>query len=257
MVGGDDHRAARRDVLAPDPLHPEVDVEERLQDRPREPVDERVDAALARARQEDAAIHATDTRRGGGRYSARRMAIDRARTIRGALAGAVAAGVWAAQQPLDKRVFGVDYDDTELLGKAVTRGRGVAGRRAGACTSPTARSFGAAYAAVAPRLAAAVVGPRPGRRAGRAPRDLAADDRRRPRPPGARRLPRAVGELARLRAGDLAPPALRLVLGELERRLNAPEDPEVPSYEHVVSSNGHGNLEHAAIVPGPEEPDAP
>ena len=51
------------------------------------------------------------------------MAIDRARTVRGALAGAVAAGVWAAQQPLDQRVFGVPYDDTELLGKAVTRGR--------------------------------------------------------------------------------------------------------------------------------------
>ena len=39
----------------------------------------------------------------------------------GALAGAVAAGVWAAQQPLDKRVFGSDYDDVELLGKLVTR----------------------------------------------------------------------------------------------------------------------------------------
>ena len=60
------------------------------------------------------------------------MVIDRAKTARGALAGAVAAGVWAAQQPLDKTVFGVDYDDTELLGKAVTRGRGVAGRRLGA-----------------------------------------------------------------------------------------------------------------------------
>ena len=38
------------------------------------------------------------------------------------IAGAVAAGVWAAQQPLDMKVFGVKYDDTELLGKAVTRG---------------------------------------------------------------------------------------------------------------------------------------
>ena len=36
-----------------------------------------------------------------------------------------------------------------------------------------------------------------------------------------------------------------LVLGELERRLNAPQDDEVPSYEHVVSSNGHGDIEHA------------
>jgi hypothetical protein len=39
------------------------------------------------------------------------------RTVNGAMAGAVAAGVWAAQQPLDKRVFDSDYDDVELLGK--------------------------------------------------------------------------------------------------------------------------------------------
>ena len=35
----------------------------------------------------------------------------------GALAGTLAAAVWAAQQPLDKRLFGSDYDDVELLGK--------------------------------------------------------------------------------------------------------------------------------------------
>ena len=40
-----------------------------------------------------------------------------------------------------------------------------------------------------------------------------------------------------------------VVLGELERRLNPPPDPEIPSYEHVVSSNGHGRLEHAG-TPG-------
>ena len=38
------------------------------------------------------------------------------------LAGAVAAGIWALQQPLDQKLFGVRYDDTELLGKLVTRG---------------------------------------------------------------------------------------------------------------------------------------
>ena len=36
-----------------------------------------------------------------------------------------------------------------------------------------------------------------------------------------------------------------VVLGELERRLNAPDDAGVPAYEHVVSSNGHGDIEHA------------
>ena len=44
------------------------------------------------------------------------------RSLNGAIAGGLAAAVWAAQQPLDKRVFGVDYDDIALLGKAVTRG---------------------------------------------------------------------------------------------------------------------------------------
>ena len=34
-----------------------------------------------------------------------------------------AAAVWAVEQPLDKLVFGSRYDDVELLGKAVTRGR--------------------------------------------------------------------------------------------------------------------------------------
>ena len=51
------------------------------------------------------------------------MALDRTRTLRGALAGAAAAAVWAAQQPLDQRVFGVPYDDVELLGRFVTDGR--------------------------------------------------------------------------------------------------------------------------------------
>jgi hypothetical protein len=41
---------------------------------------------------------------------------------RAALAGSLAAAVWAAQQPLDKRVFRFGFDDVELLGKAVTRG---------------------------------------------------------------------------------------------------------------------------------------
>jgi hypothetical protein len=45
-----------------------------------------------------------------------------ARAGRGAVAGGLAAGAWAAQQPLDKRVFRSRYDDVELLGRLVTRG---------------------------------------------------------------------------------------------------------------------------------------
>ena len=37
------------------------------------------------------------------------------RSIGGAAAGAIAAALWAAQQPLDKRLFDSDYDDTELI----------------------------------------------------------------------------------------------------------------------------------------------
>src|SRR4029079_10566205 len=73
------------------------------------------------------------------------------RPPRGAFAGAIAAGIWVAQQPLDKAVFGVQYDDAELLGKAVTRGPawlpiGTAMHVANGAL------FGAAYANVAPRM---------------------------------------------------------------------------------------------------------
>jgi hypothetical protein len=40
---------------------------------------------------------------------------------RAAAAGATAALVWAAAEPLDQRIFGCDYSDTALLGKAVSR----------------------------------------------------------------------------------------------------------------------------------------
>src|SRR2546421_12382226 len=71
------------------------------------------------------------------------------RSIGGAAAGAIAAGVWAAKQPLDKRVFASDYDDVELLGKAVTQGSawlpvGIA------LHVSNGAAFGAVYANVAP-----------------------------------------------------------------------------------------------------------
>jgi len=46
------------------------------------------------------------------------------RRSRAAAAGALAATVWGLQEPLDQRLFGCDYSDIALLGKAVTRGRG-------------------------------------------------------------------------------------------------------------------------------------
>jgi hypothetical protein len=70
------------------------------------------------------------------------------RILRGAAAGAVAAGVWAAQESLDMRVFGVPYSDPELLAKPIggSRAAGVPIHLANGA------AFGAAYALVAPRV---------------------------------------------------------------------------------------------------------
>jgi hypothetical protein len=40
-----------------------------------------------------------------------------------ALAGAASAAVWAAVQPLTRRLFGTTYSDVQLLGRGVTRTR--------------------------------------------------------------------------------------------------------------------------------------
>jgi hypothetical protein len=172
------------------------------------------------------------------------MAIDRARTARGALAGGIAAGVWAAQQPLDMKLFGVRYDDTELLGKAVTRG--AAWRPVGlALHLLNGAVFGAVYAGVARRV------PLPSWSRGPAAglgEHLAAwplvllTDRLHP----ARDELPTLGTSARAFAQATWRHLLfGIVLGELERRLNDEPDEELPSYEHVVSTNGHGNIEHA------------
>ena len=172
------------------------------------------------------------------------MPVDRAQTVRGALAGAIAAGVWAAQQPLDKRVFGVDYDDVEILGKLVTRGP--AWRPVGlAMHLANGALFGAVYAAVAPRL------PLPSWARGPAAA-LAEHAATWPSMAVVGQVHPAAGDFPPLFANPraIAQATWRhalfgVVLGELERRLNAPADPDVPSYEHVASTNGHGDLEAA------------
>jgi hypothetical protein len=172
------------------------------------------------------------------------MALDRARTARGALAGAVAAGVWAAQQPLDIKVFGVPYDDTELLGKSVTRGP--AWRPVGAAMHvANGALFGALYAVAAPRLplpswakgpAAAMA-----EHAGTWPLTLLVG-----------RVHPAGGDFPALFANPraIAQATWRhlvfgVVLGELERRLNADDDADLPAFDQVASTNGHGDLEKA------------
>jgi hypothetical protein len=172
------------------------------------------------------------------------MTVDRAQTARGALAGAVAAGVWAAQQPIDRHVFGVDYDDTELLGKFVTRGRAwpVAGL---ALHMANGALFGAAYSQLAPRLPVPswARGPLAGLAEHVATWPLVAvTDRVHP----------AREELPTLATSGraFAQAAWRhllfgVVLGELERRLNARDDDADGGYDHVVSTNGHGDIAQA------------
>ncbi len=175
------------------------------------------------------------------------MPVDRAVTARGALAGSIAAIVWAAQQPFDKRVFGVDYDDAELLGSALTRGRGATPLGWGAHTLNGA-VFGAIYANVAPRT------PLPSWARGPAfavaeglftwPATAAVPHIH----PDGKRFPKLWGSGAALAQMVWRHALFGVVLGEVERRLNAPEADEVPTYEHVVSSNGHGNIEHAVVA---------
>ena len=163
----------------------------------------------------------------------------------GALAGAVAAAVWAAQQPLDKRVFGSDYDDVELLGKLVTRDSGW--QAAGlAIHMANGAAFGAVYALLRPLI------PGPPQAAGRRGRRWPSTSPLWPLGTLVDRHHPARSDLEKL-AGNrraFAQAAWRhalfgLVLGELERRLN-PEGQFEPLEQVPVSSNGHGNIEHAA-----------
>jgi len=173
------------------------------------------------------------------------MAIDTGQTLRGALAGAVAAGVWAAQQPLDKRVFGVAYDDVEILGKLVTR-RPVPARLIGTAVHlANGALFGAVYANVAPRL------PLPSWARGPAvalaenvalwPVGRVSDRFH----PARDEMPVLTGNRAALAQATWRHLLFGAVLGELERRLSDPAHDEVPVYEHVISSNGHGSIENA------------
>lgn len=172
------------------------------------------------------------------------MPADLSRTLRGALAGASAAAVWAVQQPLDRLVFRVPYDDTELLGKLVTRGP--AWPYAGAALHlANGAVFGAAYALAVPALPlpAWAKGPAagltehllswPGTRF---------TDRFHP---ARSELPALWGDRAAFAQATWRHLLFGTVLGELERRLNPPEPFEpVPIDDATVSTNGHGSIEH-------------
>jgi hypothetical protein len=172
------------------------------------------------------------------------MAVASARTLRGALAGATAAAAWAAQQPLDRRVFGVPYDDTELLGKALTRGP--AWPLVGAALHLlNGAAFGAVYAAVAPRvpLPAWARGPAfaMAEHLGSWPL-VAITDRVHP---ARDELPALAGDPRAFAQATWRHLLFGVVLGELERRLNPPPAGPPTDWDAVVSANGHGDLERA------------
>jgi hypothetical protein len=173
--------------------------------------------------------------------------LDRTRTLRGAVCGVVAAAVWAVQQPLDKLAFGSSYDDVELLGRAVWRGEGwyPAGL---ALHIQNGAAFGAVYSNVAPLM------PVPPFARGPVlaltehfavwPLTAMADRFH----PGRNELPKLAGNRRALAQATWRHLLFGVVLGELERRLNAEPEPAPPAPQADFSSNGHGSLEHAVSV---------
>ena len=152
------------------------------------------------------------------------------RSLNGAIAGGLAAAVWAAQQPLDKRVFGVEYDDVELLGKAVANGA----------------AFGALYAQLRPFLfgppVLRAVSAALAENVGSWPLIGFAEQHH----PAKRDLPRVAGNPRALAQATWRHVLFGTVLGILEQRLNRSREAEPPFVP--VSSNGHGNIEHAATA---------
>jgi hypothetical protein len=167
------------------------------------------------------------------------------RSLRGAVAGGVAAAAWAAQQPLDKRLFDSDYDDTELLGKLISEGP--EWRPIGiAIHVGNGALFGAAYALLKPF----VPGPPVLRGVLAALGEHMASwpaiglvDRHHP---ARGSLPALEGNRRALAQATWRHALFGVVLGALEHALNdrsADEPPTIP-----VSSNGHGDLEQAAVA---------
>jgi hypothetical protein len=169
------------------------------------------------------------------------MAFDSTRTLRGALAGSVGAAVWLASQPLDRRLFDVEHDDAELLGRLVARGRPEAQAVGTALHVQNGALFGALYAQLAPSL--------PVHPALRGPLAALAEHL-------ATWPLMALVEPSLFRSGRaFAQSAWRhvlfgVVVGELERRLNPPAAELEPVDEAAVASNGHGSAAHL-VASGP------
>jgi hypothetical protein len=176
------------------------------------------------------------------------MAIDWTATSRGAAAGVIGAAAWAAQMPLDKRVFDSAYDDVELLGKAVA-GEGPLWYPAGLAMHLAGGAlFGASFALAGQRITLPLPpwarGPLAALTENFAAWPLGRlTDRYHPRRD---ELPPLTGNRRALAQSTWRHLLFGVVFGELERRLNRPEDEVPPGYDAYVSPNGHGSIEHAA-----------
>lgn len=161
----------------------------------------------------------------------------------GAVAGGLAAAVWAAQQPLDKRAFACGYDDVELLGKAVTTGPGWQAVGV-AMHVQNGMVFGASYAALRPLL------PGPpvvwGMAAGLIehvalwPLGRLVDRYH----PARKELTPLTGNRRAFAQAAWRHALFGLVLGVVEARLNDRSADEPPA-DVPASSNGHGSIEQA------------
>jgi len=159
----------------------------------------------------------------------------------------VASAVWALQQPLDKLVFGSRFDDVELLGRVVERGEGWYAPGLFLHVQNGA-IFGAVYANVAPLLPLPPVarGPAAALLENTMTWPLGRlSDRFHP---ARSDLPTLTGNRRALAQATWRHLVFGVVLGELERRLNAEPEPAPPDYESEFSSNGHGTLAHAVSV---------
>jgi hypothetical protein len=156
----------------------------------------------------------------------------------------VAAATWALEQPLDKLLLDSAYDDVELLGKAVTRGKGwyPVGL---AIHLGNGAVFGAAYANIASYL------PLPPLLRGPAaslsehltlwPLGSLSDRLH----PARKQLPALRGNKRAFAQGVVRHLVFGVTLGELERRLNAAPETAPPPPMVNFSSNGHGSIERA------------
>ena len=219
-------------VLAADPRQAEVEVEERLQDRAHEPVDERVDALVARAGVERvvrAGLRFARSRpwlpgRGPARYSpghvpdghanpARRP---RRRRRRRGVGGAAAARPPRLRRPLRR------HRAARPLGRALRRRlagrrRRPAPRQRRACSAPSTRTS-RRRCRCRPRCAGRSPGSPSTSRPGRAPRCV---DRVHP---ARSDLPQLWGSGRAFAQATWRHVLFGFVLGELERRLNPPEE---------------------------------